>query len=75
MIIAGLKANLRAFSPWLIYNSTCGMSSTERDFRTLLSDISYSGSLPSYMMLNSPYTCPQFRIGMVHFFVASKVAK
>ena len=23
MIIAGLKANLRAFSPWLIYNSTC----------------------------------------------------
>ena len=23
MITVGLKANLRAFSPWLIYNSTC----------------------------------------------------
>ena len=35
----------------------------------------YSGRRPSYMMLNSPYTCAQLRIGIVHFFVASKVAR
>lgn len=23
MIVVGLKANMRAFSPWFIYNSTC----------------------------------------------------
>ena len=32
-------------------------------------------SLPSYMIDNSPYTLPQLRSGIVHFFVASKVAK
>ena len=37
--------------------------------------IDYSGSLPSYMILISPYTLAQFRIVVVHFFVASKVAK
>lgn len=35
----------------------------------------YSGSRPSYMILNSPYTCAQFRIVTVHFFVTSNVAK
>ena len=36
---------------------------------------SYIGSRPSYMRLSSPYTWPQFRIGIVHFFVASNVDK
>ena len=35
----------------------------------------HSGRRPSYMIPNSPYTCAQFRIGIVHFFVASKVAR
>ena len=35
----------------------------------------YIGSRSSYMIDNSPYTCPQFRIAMLHFFVASKVAR
>ena len=34
-----------------------------------------SGSRPSYMMASSPYTWPQFRIGMLHFLVASNVAR
>ena len=37
-------------------------------------ETSYSGNRPSYMIDISPYTLPQFRICMVHFFVASKVA-
>lgn len=36
---------------------------------------SYSGIRSGYMILSSPYTFPQFRIGIVHFFVASKVAR
>ena len=35
----------------------------------------YSGRRPSYIILSSPYTCAQFRIVLVHFFVASKVAR
>lgn len=35
----------------------------------------YSGKRPSYIILSSPYTCAQFRIVVVHFFVASKVAR
>ena len=35
----------------------------------------YSGRQPSYIILSSPYTCAQFRIVLVHFFVASKVAR
>lgn len=35
----------------------------------------HSGSRPSYMILNSPYTCAQFRIVAVHFFIASNLAK
>ena len=48
----------------------------------LLSAISLIGltiskfmSRPSYIILSSPYTCAQFRIVLVHFFVASKVAR
>ena len=37
--------------------------------------VTYSGRRPSYIMLSSPYTCAQFRIVVVHFFVASKVAR
>ena len=33
----------------------------------------YSGILPGYMITSSPLTNPQFRIGMVHFFVISFV--
>jgi len=33
----------------------------------------YFGRQPSYMMLNLPYTCPQLRMCIDHFFVASKV--
>ena len=36
-------------------------------------NLAYSGSRPSYMMLSSLQTCPQFRIGIDHFFVASNV--
>ena len=32
-------------------------------------------SLPSYIMDSSPWTLPQFRNGIVHFFVASNVAR
>ena len=35
----------------------------------------YIGSRPSYMRLSFPYTWPQFRLGIVHFFVASNVDK
>lgn len=35
----------------------------------------YSGRRPSYMILNSPYTCTQFLIVTVYFFIASNVAK
>ena len=35
----------------------------------------YSGNLPSYIMLNSPYTCAQFLIVLVHFLVASNVVR
>ena len=35
----------------------------------------YSGSRFSYIILNSPYTCLQFRIVVVQHFVASNVAK
>lgn len=31
----------------------------------------YSSRRPSYMIPSSPWTCAQFRIGIVHFFVAS----
>ena len=37
--------------------------------------IRYSGRRPSYIILSSPYTCAQFRIVLVHFFVASNVAR
>ena len=33
----------------------------------------YSGNRPSYIMESSPYTLPQFLMGIFHFFVASKV--
>ncbi len=33
----------------------------------------YFGRQPSYMMLYLPYTCPQLRMCIDHFFVASKV--
>ena len=36
---------------------------------------SYSGIRSGYIIDISPYTLPQFRIGIVHFFVASKVAR
>ena len=32
-------------------------------------------SLPSYIMDSSPWTLPQFRNGIVHFFVASNVTR
>ena len=35
----------------------------------------YWGKRSSYIILNSPYTWPQFLSDIVHFFVASKVAK
>ena len=35
----------------------------------------HSGRRPSYMIDSSPYTLPQLRIGIVHFFVASKVER
>lgn len=35
----------------------------------------YTRNRPSYMILNSPYICAQFRMVVVHFFVASKAAK
>ena len=37
--------------------------------------IRYSGRRPSYIILSSPYTCAQLRIVLVHFFVASNVAR
>ena len=35
----------------------------------------HSGRRPSYMIDSSPYTLPQLRIGIVHFFVASNVER
>ena len=37
----------------------------------MTADLGYSGILPSYTMDNSPYTFPQFLVGIVHFLVAS----
>lgn len=76
MIIVGLNANLRAFSPWSIYNGTCWTCQPRADFPLVFPSDFYSGSLLSYMMLSSPYTCPQFRIGMVHMAgaVSSRLA-
>ena len=33
----------------------------------------YSGSLPSYIMDNSPYTCPQLRMVTVHFLLLQRL--
>ena len=49
-----------------------------RAFILPLTDLAFSGqsgSRPSYMIASSPYTLPQFRTGIVHFLVASKVER
>gem|GEM_PF-1557525 len=48
---------------------------SDRNRPSLMRFLFYSGKRPSYMMHNSPYTRPQFRTGMDHFLVASKVAR
>ena len=41
----------------------------------MMVDEGYDGSLSGYIMDNSPRTLPQLFIGMVHFVVASNVAR
>ena len=48
---------------------------TKRICPVIAPDLFYSGKRSSYKILSSPYTCPQLRIGRVHFLVASNVAK
>lgn len=75
MIITGLNVLSWTFSPCFIYNSNyCRMSRAGgKSACGNWAGLAYSGNLPSYMMLSSPHTCPQFLIGMDHFFVASNV--
>lgn len=72
--ISGLTSR-NHISLCFIYNSNyCCMSKAGgKSACDKQAELAYSGSLPSYMMLSSPYTCPQFLIGMDHFFVASNV--
>lgn len=75
MMMKGERLELLAFLPHFIYNSYFWVCQEQVVFSACLTDMAafYSGNRPSYMILSSPYTCAQFRIVDVHFFVASKV--
>lgn len=76
MVMKNKKLAFQAFCPYSIFNNCLQICQEQANKSACsLDGFFYAESLPSYMMANSPYTCPQSRIVAVHRFVASKVAR
>ena len=57
------------------YQILVGMPIKLKKSRLIFYNFFYSGILSGHIIVGSPRTFPQFLIGIVHFFVALKVAK
>ena len=73
--MAEVQAGTSALALFITSNCRACQERTSYPVRNRRFKLDHSGNRPSYMMLNSPYTWAQFRIVVVHFLVASKVAK